>query len=266
MNPTPNGIDGKEDSKNQNETPMPGNYSSIEPVQANIKKLGPKPPPITDIERLKLKMGLKIGLFYYQYTLLINSLKQGVMHAPRGERPRSHQNNQMQLLQRISENIENHQQPDVLADNNELIEEEKYQDDNEESKRKLMQGNQGKYQIKDNVIPSFVYTSAHTRDIDNFKAMVAELTTLDWSVMDSRDPSKFDGGGWVDIGDFCSAFDLNQQDEMSDINRPKSMLNRKKKNQVFFTQPSNLQPLNKKVEFVEMQKKEVLGQVKISTE
>ena len=53
------------------------------------------------------------------------------------------------------------------------------------------------------MIPSFVYTSAHTRDIENFKAMVAELTTLDWSAMDSRDPSKFDGGGWVEIGDFC---------------------------------------------------------------
>ena len=96
-----------------------------------------------------------------------------------------------------------------------------------------MQGDQGKYKVKDNVIPSFVYTSAHTRDIDNFKAMVAELSTLDWSAMDSRDPSKFDGGGWTNIDDFCSVFDLNEQDEMYDITRRKSMLNRKKKNQVF---------------------------------
>ena len=59
-----------------------------------------------------------------------------------------------------------------------------------------------------------MYTSAHTRDIDNFKAMVTELTTLDWSAMDSRDPNKFDGGGWVDIDSFCSAFDLDEQDEM----------------------------------------------------
>ena len=90
MNPTPNGMDGQEENKNQNETPIPANYSSIEPVQANIKKLGPKPPIMTDIERLKLRMGLKIGLFYYQYTILINSLKQDVMLAPRGERPRCH--------------------------------------------------------------------------------------------------------------------------------------------------------------------------------
>ena len=116
------------------------------------------------------------------------------------------------------------------------------------------------------MIPSFVYTSAHTRDIENFKAMVAELTTLDWSAMDSRDPSKFDGGGWVEIGDFCKAFDLNEQDEMSDINRPKSMLNRKKKNREFFTQPSNLKPLNRRVEFVDIQEKASLGQVKNLTE
>ena len=90
--------------------------------------------------------------------------------------------------------------------------------------------------------------------------------TLDWSAMDSRDPSKFDGGGWVEIGDFCQAFDLNEQDEMSDINRPKSMLNRKKKNREFFTQPSNLKPLNRRVEFVDIQEKAFLGQVKNLTE
>ena len=65
MNPTPNGLDGNEENKNQNETPNPINYSSIEPVQAKSKKLGPVPPPISDIERLKLRLGLKIGLFYY---------------------------------------------------------------------------------------------------------------------------------------------------------------------------------------------------------
>ena len=32
MNPTPNGLDGKEDNKNQNDTPNPVNYSSFEPV------------------------------------------------------------------------------------------------------------------------------------------------------------------------------------------------------------------------------------------
>ena len=53
---------------------------------------------------------------------------------------------------------------------------------------------------------------------------------------------------------------------MSDINRPKSMLNRKKKNREFFTQPSNLKPLNRRVEFVDIQEKAFLGQVKNLTE
>ena len=133
MNPTPNGLDGNEDHKNQNDTPNPVNYSSFEPVQANSKKLGPVPPPLNDIERLKLRLGLKIGLFYYQYTILLKSLKSNVLDAPRGEKPRSNNNNQLQLLRRISQNIEGHQQPDVLNDNSEIIEEEKYP---EESKQK----------------------------------------------------------------------------------------------------------------------------------
>ena len=135
MNPTPNGLDGKEDNKNQSDTPNPGNYSSFESVQANAKKLGPVPPPLNDIERLKLRLGLKIGLFYYQYTILLKSLKENVLDAPRGEKPRSRNDNQLQLLQRVSQNIEGLQQPDVLNNNCEIIEEEKCP---EESKQKQL--------------------------------------------------------------------------------------------------------------------------------
>ena len=47
---------------------------------------------------------------------------------------------------------------------------------------------QEKYKIKENVIPSFVYTSAHVRDLENFQKMAAELATVDWNSMDMRDP------------------------------------------------------------------------------
>ena len=90
MNPTPNGPDGQEDNKNNNnETPGGIEYSSFEPVQGYANKLGPIPHPLNDIERLKLRLGLKIGLFYYQYTILLKSLSTNVLHAHRGDKPRN---------------------------------------------------------------------------------------------------------------------------------------------------------------------------------
>ena len=71
-NPTPEGLDApaKVNSGNKGKE-TPGNVSFFEPVQNAAKKLGPVPYPLNDVERTKLRLGLKIGLFFYQYTILL---------------------------------------------------------------------------------------------------------------------------------------------------------------------------------------------------
>ena len=51
------------------------------------KKLGPIPEPLNDLQQQKLRLGIKVGIFYFQYTLLKQSLanrNQEMLHAPRG--------------------------------------------------------------------------------------------------------------------------------------------------------------------------------------
>ena len=96
--------------------------------------------------------------------------------------------------------MDGYNQPNsALESNNVSSIEEESKEVPEESKQNRINNSQEKYQIKDNVIPSFIYTSAHVRDIDNFKAMACELVTFDWKDMDLRDPAKYNGGGWVPI-------------------------------------------------------------------
>ena len=89
-NPTPNGLDGPGDHKNTSNdngyTITPHAFSNFEPVQGYAKKLGPIPMAMDDVERTKLRLGLKIGLFYYQYTILLKNLKTFRLMAPRGHR------------------------------------------------------------------------------------------------------------------------------------------------------------------------------------
>jgi hypothetical protein len=65
---TPEGvIPQKDKSANSFENPTP---SGDHPFERRQGILGPIPTPLTEEEKLKLRLSLKIGLFYYQYSLL----------------------------------------------------------------------------------------------------------------------------------------------------------------------------------------------------
>ena len=109
------------------------------------------------------------------------------------------------------------------------IAEESKEGQEEESKQNKISNSQEKYKIKDNVIPSFIYTSAHVRDLDNFKAMSFELATVDWKDMDLHDPAKYNGGGWMTLEELDIEVKMDDCDEMDDPNRNRSMVSRKKR-------------------------------------
>ena len=48
-------------------------------------------------------------------------------------------------------------------------------------------------------IPSFIYTSAHTRDMDTIFQMASQLETIDWNDFDERDPANSHLCGWEDL-------------------------------------------------------------------
>ena len=47
--------------------------------------------------------------------------------------------------------------------------------------------------------------------------------------MDLRDPSKYDGGGWVHIDDLEEEIKMDDCDECDNVNRHHSMVSRKKR-------------------------------------
>ena len=49
---------------------------------------------------------------------------------------------------------------------------------------------------KDNEIPSFIYTSAHCRDLESIKQMARDLLTSEWAKVDPRHPSLLEEEGW----------------------------------------------------------------------
>ena len=71
---------------------------------------------------------------------------------------------------------------------------------NEECKRNKDDNQPLKVTCKDNnnEIPSFIYTSAHVRDLDAIKIMAGELATFERNSnqLDPRDPSYMELEGW----------------------------------------------------------------------
>ena len=59
--------------------------------------------------------------------------------------------------------------------------------------------------------------------------MAVELATIDWKEMDQRDPSKYNGGGWLQVEDLDFEIKMDDVDEVDDIDRRHSMVSRKKR-------------------------------------
>lgn len=62
-------------------------FAQFEPLPQEDKKFGPVPVHLDALQCKKLRMSLKIGIFYFQYTLLKQFLlteEQSALKAPRG--------------------------------------------------------------------------------------------------------------------------------------------------------------------------------------
>ena len=67
---TPNGggnIGGGAGAEDSN---TPCEFAQFEPIPAQEKKMGPVPVELDNVQRNKLRLGQKVGIFYFQYTLL----------------------------------------------------------------------------------------------------------------------------------------------------------------------------------------------------
>ena len=72
-------MDGKEQT--------PEIYAQFDIIPEINKKHGAVPEELNDIQRNKLRLGLKVGIFYFQYTLLKHTLETDQLEnlmAPRG--------------------------------------------------------------------------------------------------------------------------------------------------------------------------------------
>ena len=45
-------------------------FAQFEPVEPASMKLGPVPAALSDLDLTKLRLGMRVGIFYYQYSLL----------------------------------------------------------------------------------------------------------------------------------------------------------------------------------------------------
>ena len=72
----------------------------------------------------------------------------------------------------------------------------------------------------ENDIPSFIYTSAHTRDMDKIIEMARDLQTIEWYDIDDRDPQNANIGGWEDLNEPID----EDIDEGPFVNEPDQML------------------------------------------
>ena len=149
------------------------------------------------MERTKLRLGLKVGIFYFQYTLLrqvLNEMDGELLNAPRKRYPDpieldegAADQNESELLAKPSKGdikdldkkfqlLQRHKQPenalglDIKEDSNEQAQ----RDLKTPVLRKSQKGRIIKLR-KEREIPSFIYTSAHVRDLAQIKAMAAEL-------------------------------------------------------------------------------------------
>ena len=52
------------------ESNTPCQFAQFEPIPVQDKKLGPVPVELDNVQRNKLRLGQKVGIFYFQYTLL----------------------------------------------------------------------------------------------------------------------------------------------------------------------------------------------------
>ena len=188
---TPQGSNGNSDGKDENDTP--NEFAQFEPIPEQVKKLGPVPVELDDVQRNKLRLGQKVGIFYFQYTLLKRTLQiqtNEIPLAPRGIA--AHKVNEPDEVDHPSDRnykrLERYGQPQKALSN---AEQSGINKQAEEKKNIANAQNQILKSSKAGEIPSFIYTSAHVRDLEVIKQMAGELATFDRQKeqLDPRDPS-----------------------------------------------------------------------------